>query len=194
MRPTRFLLLATAAAVVAGAAPQASADEGSYLVLKGGLYLPTADNVVGQVGGAINSGTLPSGGDLELGIGNSFGLLGVQFAAGYFWTSSNNATIGSVPITGVLQLRFPILMIVPYLEAGVGMLIGTVKVSDLSSTKASFMAPLGGGVDVVLGALLVGVEARYLYVSPTNYSWSGLPNTGVKLSGVNVTANLGFRL
>ncbi len=192
MRPIRSLLLV--GLLLAGRAPPAAADDGSYLVLKGGLYLPTADNLLGQVGGAISSGTLPTGGDLELGFGASWGLLGLQLAAGYFWSNSTGVDLGSVPVTLALQLRLPIALFVPYLEAGVGMLVGTAKVTDLSSTKASFMAPLGGGVDVLLGPLFVGAEARYLYVSPVTYTWSGLPDTQLKLSGVNVTANVGFRL
>ena len=192
MRPSSLLLLAPLA-LLAGRASPAAADEGSYLVLKGGMYLPTADNLLGQVSSALNSGTLPSGGDVELGFGAAWGLMGVQFAVGYFWTNSTSVDLGSVPVTFVLQLRLPIAFVVPYLEAGVGMLVGTAKVADLSNTKASFMAPLGGGVDVVLGAVFVGAEARYLYVSPVTYHWSGLPDTQLKLSGVNVTANLGFR-
>jgi len=196
--PTRTLALTAALALAAILLPGAAAADGnSYVVLKGGVYVPTASNVVGS----INFSSFPPSGDIELGVGTAIGILGLQLDAGYLWTSKNqdagSVQLSGVPITGVLQLRFPIAIVVPYIEAGVGLFINTAKLtavsSSFSNTKVAFMAPLGGGVDVLLGPILVGAEARYLYISPQSYTFGTFPVSTLHMDGVVVTGNLGYR-
>jgi len=201
-RPIRTLAFAVAAALVAAALPtRGSADERSaYVELKGGAYLPTATSVGGAFD-QISFTQFPPSGDVELALGTSFGILGVQLSGGYLWTSKD-ATGGTLqvtgaPITGVLQLRIPIAFVVPYVEAGVGVFINTAKISTVqtaaSSTKTTFMAPLGGGIDFLLGPILLGAEVRYLYISPTTYTWNGFPVSQLKMDGVVITGNIGYR-
>jgi hypothetical protein len=190
-------LLAVLAFLLALPSPSLADDSGGYVVLKGGGYFPTASSAIpsGQ------SFTFPPSGDVELGLGGAFGLLGVQLDAGYLWTKNSSGQANGVPITGVLQLRFPVLFVVPYVEAGVGLFINTARVSvgsatSASSTKASFMAPFGGGVDVLLGPLLLGAEVRYIYISPTDYNFSTSASSNVatlRMDGVVVTADVGYR-
>ncbi len=42
-------------------------------------------------------------------------------------------------------------------------------------------------MDFILGPVLLGAEARYMYVSEQTFAWGSM-----KLSGVNVTVNLGY--
>jgi len=198
---TRSTALAFALALAGLALPSLAAadDKNGYVVLKGGVYFPTATNVIGALN-QVNLGTFPTSGDVELGVGTSFGILGIQLAAGYLWTAKNEANgsiaVGGVPVTGVLQLRFPIFFVVPYIEAGVGFYTNTAKLTvgtSISTTKVAFMAPLGGGVDLLLGPFLAGVEARYLYINPTSYTWGTFPVSTLNMQGVVLTGNLGYR-
>ncbi len=175
-------------------------DRSAYVEVKGGAYLPTATSVGGAFD-QISFSQFPPSGDVELALGTSFGILGVQLAGGYLWTSKD-APGGTLQVTGapinvLLQLRIPIAIVVPYLEAGVGVFVNTAKISTVetaaSSTKTVFMAPLGGGVDVLLGPILLGAEVRYLYISPTTYTWNGFPVSQLKMDGVVITGNLGYR-
>ena len=59
--------------------------------------------------------------------------------------------------------------------------------ATLSATKFSFLAIGGAGVDFILGPILLGAEARYMYVSEQTFDWGSM-----KLSGVNITANVGY--
>jgi len=171
-------------------------ESGGYLELKGGVYAPTASQSVGQIE---NLGTFPTSGDFDVALGATLGLIGLQLDAGYLWTSASGVQVSGFPLNAVVQVRFPVLFLVPYLEAGLGVFISTAKFSEGnsgSSSKAAFMAPLGGGLDFVLGALILGVEARYLYISPTDYNFSssfGSNTATLHMAGVAVTGNIGFR-
>jgi len=195
----RSLAAATALAVALAAAPSRAEDRNGYVVVKGGGYFPTASNAI-SVASNPQTWSLNTAGDVEAAVGASFGMLGFYVSGGYLWTNSNtsgtNVQVTGLPFSGVLQLRIPILFVVPYLEAGVGLLVNTAKAPSVSSTKTSFMVPAGGGVDFLLGPILLGAEARYLYVSPTTYDFgsSFSSNTAtLRMSGVVVTANLGYR-
>jgi hypothetical protein len=85
------------------------------------------------------------------------------------------------------QLRLPIFFIQPYLELGIGGLANFASFGALSETKFSFLAIGGAGVDFILGPVLLGAEARYMYVSEQTFNWGSM-----KLSGVIITANVGY--
>ncbi len=195
-RPARPLAAAALLALAAALPSSAAADErNAYVVLKGGAYLPTVTL------NEVLSGTLPPIESLdpnfafELGLGGAWGLLGAQLSAGVYRTGNATVDVYAFPVTGVLQLRIPIVFVVPYAEAGVGAWITSAKYIPTgdSSTKVAFEVLAGLGVDVYLGALLLGVEAKYLWAQPT-YSWTSVP-TEVQLqqNGVVATANLGYR-
>ena len=186
-----ILTLALRATLAAG-----EEDRNWYLALKGGGYFPTASNVVEAFGSfSGTSGTLPTGGDFELAFGSAWGILGAQFAAGYMFTSNSALGMTGVPITGVLQLRLPLVFVVPYIEAGAGVFVITAKreATSQTDTNVSFLVPVGGGVDFLLGRVLLGVEARYLFSGKQTYNWANLPPKELNMSGVTLTANLGYR-
>ena len=185
--------------VLAIVAVPASARAGdTYLALKGGVWVPTASDGFGAIdsaGAAIASGKFPASGDVELAYGATMGIIGAQIAGGYMWSSQvvDGATVNAnaVPLYVVGQLRLPIFFIQPYLEIGIGGLANFASASgggvSLSATKYSFLAIGGAGVDFFLGPILLGAEARYMYVSEQTFDWGAM-----KLSGVNITANVGY--
>jgi hypothetical protein len=97
----------------------------------------------------------------------------------------------AVPLYVLGQLRLPIFFIQPYLELGIGGLANFASASgggtSLSATKFSFLAIGGAGVDFIFGPILLGAEARYMYVSEQTFTWGSM-----KLSGVIITANVGY--
>jgi hypothetical protein len=195
MKAIRRLALVALAAVLA--VPTASNAE-TYLALKGGVWVPTASDGYSAITGSIDSigsGKFPASGDVELAYGATMGIIGAQIATGYMWssTTTNGVTVkaNAVPLYAVGQLRLPIFFIQPYLELGIGGLANFASAQDLnatlSSTKFSFLVVGGAGVDFFLGPILLGAEARYMYVTPQSFSWGDM-----KLSGVNITANVGY--
>jgi hypothetical protein len=190
MTTARRLALA-AVATLAVALPTASRAE-SYLMLKGGVYVPTASEVYSAWSGVV-AGKLPTGGDVELAAGFKWGILGAQIGAGYLWSSNETLVASGIPFTGVLQLRLPIFFIQPYLEAGIGGLVNFVKpaAGGDSQTKLAFVAVGGVGVDFELGPVLIGAEGRYLWIAPQDYAFAQGTST-LRMSGVIVTANVGY--
>jgi hypothetical protein len=194
MKAIRRLALVALAVL---AIPTASNAE-TYLALKGGVWVPTASDGYSAISGSIDSigsGKFPASGDVELAYGATMGIIGAQIATGYMWssTTTNGVTVkaNAVPLYAVGQLRLPIFFIQPYLELGIGGLANFASAQDfnatLSSTKFSFLVVGGAGVDFFLGPILLGAEARYMYVTPQSFSWGDM-----KLSGVNITANVGY--
>ena len=175
----------------------------TYLEAKGGIFIPT-------VSGALKiediTSSLNLGGDVELALGWNWSFLGFQVAAGYIWTSAQPASVGGtsvstsvngIPFSGVIQLRLPIPLIQPYIEGGVGGYASFINVNvngtNTSQNKLLFMAIGGLGVDFLLGPLLLGAEARYFFINPTEIDTAGGVTTSLALSGVSVTANIGYR-
>jgi hypothetical protein len=191
MTTFRRSLLAAIAAVAFLAAPSTSRAEG-YVALKGGVWVPTANDGFSTIGG-IAQGQFPTSGDIELAYGATMGILGVQIAGGYMWSNLNGVHTNAIPFYGLLQLRLPIFFIQPYLEAGIGGLANFASVDAsaggvaVSGAALSFLAIGGAGVDFFLGPILLGVEARYMYATQQNFDFGSM-----RLSGVNITANVGY--
>jgi opacity protein-like surface antigen len=202
MATVRRSLLATIAALAVVAAPAATHAADTYLALKGGVWAPTASDGFNSAGDALN-GKFPASGNVELAYGATMGIIGAQIAGGYMWSTqtitdgTNSATVkaNAVPLYALGQLRLPIFFIQPYLELGIGVLANFASASGVgesfSSTKFSFLVVGGAGVDFILGPILLGAEARYMYVTPQTLDWGGGAQT-MKLSGVNITANVGY--
>ncbi len=198
MKSLRQTALAAVALAVALAALPASAGD-TYLALKGGVWVPTASDgwaAINQSGNQVASGQFPTSGDIELAYGATLGIIGAQIGGGYMWSSyTNDAGVkvnsNAVPLYVVGQLRLPIFFIQPYLEIGIGGLANFASWNDAlvsgSATKWSFLAIGGAGVDFILGPILLGAEARYMYATQQSFDWGNL-----KLSGVNITANVGY--
>jgi hypothetical protein len=203
MRSTRRSVLAVLAAAFL-AAPAAVHAGDTYLALKGGVWAPTASDgfaTAGSIPGSVATGKFPTSGDIELAYGATLGIIGAQISAGYMWTSQTltdpggqgTATVNAsgIPLTAVGQLRLPIFFIQPYLEAGIGVFTNFGSASgggiNLSATKFSFMVVGGAGVDFFLGPILLGAEARYNYMTDQTFDWGTM-----KLSGVTITANVGY--
>ena len=192
----RRSILAALAALAVVAAPASTHAADTYLALKGGVWVPTASDGYNAVTGVLD-GKFPASGDIELAYGATMGIIGAQIAGGYMWSSATDATTGvktsanAVPLYVLGQLRLPIFFIQPYLELGVGGLANFASATGggdtLSATKFSFLAIGGAGIDFILGPILLGAEARYMYVSEQTFDWGAM-----KLSGVNITANVGY--
>ena len=184
----RSLLAALAAAAVLAVPAMSRAD--SYVALKGGVWAPTAQDGISGITGIAN-GKFPASGDVELAFGATLDIIGAQIAGGYMWSEANGVKANAVPLYVLGQLRLPIFFIQPYLELGIGGLANFATASgggiSLSATKFSFLAIGGAGVDFILGPVLLGAEARYMYVSEQTFTWGSM-----KLSGVNVTVNVGY--
>ena len=199
MRSVRSSVLAVLTAAFL-AAPAAVHAGDTYLALKGGVWVPTAADgwaEISSAGQQLSNGKFPASGDVELAYGAKLGIIGAQIAAGYMWSTYTDPATGgkiatnAVPFYAVGQLRLPIFFIQPYLEAGIGGLANFANVSgingSLSATKWSFLVIGGAGVDFILGPILLGAEARYMYATPQTFDWGQL-----KLSGVTITANVGY--
>jgi hypothetical protein len=198
MRTAFRSTLAGLVAALVLAAPTATRAE-TYLALKGGVWVPTASDGYAGINDsitAITAGKFPASGDIELAYGATLGIIGAQIAGGYMWSTStdaagNKVSANAVPLYAVGQLRLPIFFIQPYLELGIGGLANfanaSVSGATLSGTKFSFLAIGGAGIDFFLGPILLGAEARYMYVSEQTFDWGTM-----KLSGVNITANVGY--
>jgi outer membrane protein W len=196
MSTVRRSILAVAATLAVLAAPASTHAMETYLALKGGVWVPTASEGYNQIAGIAN-GKFPPSGDIELAYGATLGIIGAQIAGGYMWSSTTDATTGiktsanAVPLYVVGQLRLPIFFIQPYLGIGIGGLanFASSQVSGVSvtGTKFSFLALGSAGVDFFLGPILLGAEARYMYVTEQTFDWGSM-----KLSGVNITANVGY--
>ncbi len=184
-------------AVATLALPSATRAGETYLALKGGVWVPTASDGWSAITSSIGSGKLPTSGDIELAYGATLGIIGAQIAAGYMWSSTTDSTTGlkvttnGLPFYALGQLRLPIFFIQPYLEVGIGGFanFGSASLAGItsSSTKVSFLAIGGAGVDFLLGPILLGAEARYMYITEQTFDWGTL-----RPSGVNITANVGY--
>jgi hypothetical protein len=185
------------AAALLLAVPAATRAE-TYLALKGGVWAPTAKDGFAAASNVV-SGQFPTSGDVELAYGATLGIIGAQISAGYMWSSQTLTSTGGtgtvkasgIPFSAVGQLRLPIFFIQPYLAAGIGGFVNFGSASGdgvtLSATKVSFMVIGGAGVDFILGPILLGAEARYNYITEQTFDWGTM-----KLSGVTVTANVGY--
>jgi hypothetical protein len=196
MATVRRSILATFAALAVVAAPASTHAADTYIALKGGVWAPTASDGISSINGAFTTGKLPASGDVELAYGATMGIIGAQIAGGYMWssvTASNGVTTkaNAVPLYALGQLRLPIFFIQPYLALGIGGLANFASATgggtSLSATKFSFLVVGGAGVDFILGPILLGAEARYMYVTQQTFDWGSM-----KLSGVNITANVGY--
>ena len=178
-------LTAALAAVALAATPARASD--TYLVAKLGYLWPSGD--VAQAAG--NFGQVDPKFYWEAGVGMNASLLGLQLNVGRFSSSLStiNLSVSTVPVVVAVQLRLPIPLITPYIEAGGGAFFNNAEIPGVySESHVTWGVLLGGGVDLRLEWLLLGVEARYLSAD------SGIPNLTYRVDGTTLTGKIGFYL
>ena len=139
---------------------------------------------------------------MELAYGATMGIIGAQIAGGYMWSTqtitdgTNTATVkaNAVPLYVLGQLRLPIFFIQPYLSLGVGGL-------------ANFASASGVGELLQHQVLLPGHRRRGRGLHPRAHPARrrgplhvrdpaelrlGWGAQTMKLSGVNMTVNVGY--
>jgi hypothetical protein len=75
--------------------------------------------------------------------------------------------VRSIPLLLTLRLGIPIAMVVPHLDLGAGLYFNQATIRDREDDDATAGWHAGIGVDVLLGRLLLGADARYMAIAPT---------------------------
>ncbi len=157
-----------------------AADRNGYLVLKGGLFDPSANDLD-------NFGT---GYNAEIGMGGYFipRILALELGVGAFRSKDSDQKVDTVPILLTAKGSLPIGNLEPYAEAGVGWYFVRTRGAgfDDDDSVAGYHVGLGLNVEVVEGIFL-GVEGRHLWAKPE------ILGRDIKIDGYSATANLGFR-
>jgi hypothetical protein len=203
---TTATALALATAVFAPSrslAQEASAadhERNAYIVVKGGPYFPTETDAIQALGNL--KFEWPTSYSVDLGVGAYWGIFGLQLSGGYLTTGSQDLDLHGFPILLIARARLPLGIIGPYVQGGAGVAITTASFDKIiqganSSTQASFEAIGGGGVDIYLGALILGAELKYLWLNP-NFTVTGSTSVGdftqkLHMSGITLQAYVGYR-
>jgi hypothetical protein len=82
-------------------------------------------------------------------------------------TESGELKVRTIPLLLSVRLQVPIAMVFPFAEVGAGVYFNqlTLRGSTFDDVTAGWHAGLG--LDVHLGRLLLGAQARYMGISPT---------------------------
>lgn len=186
--------LAVGAALLMPSAASAEGERNAYLALKGGPYFPTEDNVINAIGSSVQK--FPTKYEVDLALGGYWGIFGLQLSAGYLTTGTSDADVKSWPVLAIARLRLPLGFVAPYAEGGAGVAISSLKAVGDTSTKVAFEAIGGFGVDFYLGPLLLGAEAKYIWLNPdftiTNSTSGQQAIQSLKLNGITVQAYIGY--
>jgi hypothetical protein len=182
MKPALAAVLAAAALA---ATPARAAD--AFIDGKLGYLWPSGDLVV--AGG--NFGQVDPRFYWEVGAGLHASVLGLELSVGRFGSSNSalNMSISSVPLVLAVQLRIPIPVVTPYVEAGGGAFFNKAEIPGaFSESHTTWGFLVGGGIDIQASFLLLGVEARYLSAE------LGIPNVTLRVDGATLTGKVGFYL
>ena len=157
-----------------------AADEyAGYMVFKGGYFGPSQD---------FQNEDLDGKAYWELALGTDLGMFGVEIGTGYMTTENDVIDVTSIPILLTGRLQFPIDIFCPYLLGGIGLYFTDMEPRGLESeNETNFGAHAGAGAEVRLQQLILGIEARYIWVNP-DYN-----DVDVDLNGYTVTGNIGYR-
>ncbi len=157
-------------------------DRTSYLVLKAGPWSLRSDNLTNE-----NTGSYG-----EIALGGKFNpYLGMEFGVGYLSAEgayrSSRADVRTTPVLLSLRVGVPIVIVEPYFLLGGGAYFTTIDIGSTSTStvKAGYHAALG--VDVNLGPLLVGAEARYFETTGKTF------DADINLHGYILAAKAGIR-
>ncbi|HYQ81422.1 MAG TPA: outer membrane beta-barrel protein [Anaeromyxobacteraceae bacterium] len=178
-------LAAALAAVALSATPARAAD--FFINGKLGYLWPSGE--VMQAGG--NFGKVDPKLYWEAGLGLHASVLGLELTGGRFSSTNStlNLSVSSVPVLLAVQLRIPIPVVTPYVEAGGGAFFNKAEIPGaFSESHTTWGYVLGGGVDIRIEFLLLGVEARYLSAD------AGIPNVTLRVDSATLTGKVGFFL
>jgi len=201
LRSLSVLVISLALLTALGPSPASAQEERiAFIVVKGGPYFPTATNAITAAGNIQLE--WPTKYAVDLGLGAYWGLFGLQLSGGYMTTGSSDLDVHAFPILLLARLRLPLGIIGPYLQGGAGVAISTASFDKVfsganSNTQVTFEAVGGAGCDVYLGPLILGAEAKYLWLNPS-FLVTGASSVGdftqkLDMSGITVQAYIGYR-
>jgi hypothetical protein len=172
------------------------AERNAYFAIKGGPYFPTVDNPFTAIGQSVE--TWPTKYAVDLALGGYWGIFGLQLSAGYLTTGDESRDFKAWPVLAIARARLPIGPVGPYVEGGAGIAISSLKgVGTETSTKVAFEAVGGFGLDVYLGPLLLGAEAKYMWLNPeftiVDSTTGQEAVQSLKFNGIIVQAYVGYR-
>jgi hypothetical protein len=158
----------------------AAAEVKSYFDVKGGYFGPTEK---------FQNETLDGNTYWEIAGGFDWWFFGAELGVGYMQAHNSLVDVKGVPVLLSGKLQLPILFFVPYVKVGVGAYFfdAESRTGKGSDTDVAFGYQGGVGIDFRLGPVVLGIEGKYMAVEPSfNFGT-------VKMEGVAVTGNLGFR-
>ena len=191
----------------------AKREKSTYVVLKGGIYSPSADFNIDNLNVETTfDGNTETGVDAEIAFGHYFlPTVVLELGAGYFKAKGTFATGSNVrgdlefnviPLILSGKFMIPVGSVSPYGEAGIGAYFSSLDVSNNGNSfsgTSTFGIHAGAGIDVPVGdTVFLGAEGRYVWADPsfgdeeikindTTYSLDGF-----NLNGFTLTAVLGF--
>jgi opacity protein-like surface antigen len=157
-------------------APDAAAGDG-YLLLKGGVYSPQADDV----------DNFDEGAAVELALGKFIlPMVALELGGGYFESSNNGADLTVYPLTLAAKVRLPLPIVKPYAIAGGGAYFAELETpggGSVDDTAFGYFA--GVGIDFKVLFLLVNLEAKYFRAQPDF-------GVDVDIDGMQATVGVGL--
>jgi opacity protein-like surface antigen len=176
-----------------------------YAVAKLGMYLPQATDVedldnsfYGELafGHYFNPNFA-----VEFGVGwtkpDGSASVDVEISPGVFSSISANVDLTIIPITLGLKGALPMGNFEPYAMGGIGLYYAKAEVSgsvsgigsaSISESDTAFGYYLGLGANFNLSKeVFVGLEGKYFWAKPN------FEGEDVKIDGINVTGNIGYR-
>jgi hypothetical protein len=161
------------------APPPSEKSYSSYVALKGGYF---------GTSGSFQGSSFSGSGAFEaaIGYGRVFGL---ELASGYMKTTASGLKVETIPLLLSLRFALPIAFLSPFAEAGAGACYNKATINGTSDSGWAAEWHAGLGVDLFLGPLLLGAEARWMSFS---HSFSNLGGS-VNLDRYAVLARAGLR-
>lgn len=175
----------------------------SYMVLKGGAYVPSDDFDLGRLDltnpNARDSYKSDYGFSGEIAVGRYLlPMLAVEIGAGYFQSKAFSSTATStmlrvIPIVATGKVFLPLGVFEPYGLFGIGGYISDLDVKNdgrdaFKDPEVTFGFHAGAGFNInFTPRTFIGLEGKYLWVEPE------FGGDDVKIDGFITTANLGFR-
>jgi hypothetical protein len=177
-----------------------SAQADDYLQLKMSVWEPVPGHMSSNDNFALTGGqtTLNRGIEFGLAYGGQWDMFGIQGQAGFQWIDAKTFSISNIPLVGMARFRLPINNVTPYAEAGGGMIYMSSTLRPVGTTQVGVLPTYGGGIGIdvytATKSMMVGLEARYMYVKPVGLSWGSNSTTTVDMSSFIFSANFGWVL
>lgn len=184
----------------------------NYLALKGGIYAPSADFDISNVGVATTfEGDTETGVSGEIAFGHFFTpTFALEAGIGYFkgkgsygtGTSRGDVDFDVIPFILSAKAFIPVGPVKPYGEAGIGAYFSEFDVeNNLNSFegKSTFGIHAGAGLNVdITRKAFIGVETRYVWADPSfggqeiRLNDDDYDLTGFDLNGFTTMLSLGY--